>query len=179
MSAPDRAALFAVASSQDGYFTTDQAAEAGYSRPLLDHHLHYGRFIRLRRGVYRLVEYPAGEHEDLVVAWLWSKRLGVFSHETALALHQLSDALPAHLHLTLPASWARRRLLVPEGVRLHFADVGEGERAWVGPVRVTTPIRTIRDCQAAQVAPDLVAQAVRDGLSRGLFARADVLGLDV
>lgn len=67
---PDRGALFAVASSQDGYFTTDQAAEAGCSRPLLDHHLHARRFVRVRRGVYRLVEYPAGEHEDLVVAWL-------------------------------------------------------------------------------------------------------------
>lgn len=173
---PDRAALFAVASAQDGYFTTEQAADAGYSRPLLDHHLHSGRFVRVRRGVYRLVEYPAGEHEDLVVAWLWSKQVGVFSHETALALHQLSDALPAHLHLTLPASWERRRLVVPEGLRLHFADVADAERAWVGPVPVTTPIRTLRDCQAARLPPDLVAQAVRDGLARGLFSRADVAG---
>jgi predicted transcriptional regulator of viral defense system len=175
---PDRAALFTVASDQEGYFSTDQASEAGYSRPLLDHHLHSGRFLRIRRGVYRLVEYPAGENEDLVVAWLWSKRLGVFSHETALALHQLSDALPAHLHLTLPAAWSRRRLVVPEGLRLHFADVAEGDRAWVGPVPVTTPVRTIRDCRSAHVAPDLVAQAVRDGLARGLFARAEVVGVD-
>lgn len=179
MSVPDRVALFAVASSQEGYFTTDQAAAAGYSRPLLDHHLHSGRFVRVRRGVYRLVEYPAGEQEDLVVAWLWSKQLGVFSHETALALHQLSDALPAHLHLTLPAAWARRRLMVPAGLRLHFADVAEGDQAWVGAVPVTTPVRTIRDCRSAHGAPDLVAQAVRDGLARGLFSRADLDGLDV
>lgn len=178
MPPPDRAALFAVASAQEGCFTTDQAAEAGYSRPLLDHHLRSGRFVRVRRGVYRLVEYPAGDHEDLVVAWLWSKRLGVFSHETALALQQLSDALPARVHLTLPESWSPRRLVVPEGLRLHFADVADAERAWVGPVPVTTPIRTLRDCQAAHVAPDLVAQAVRDGLARGLFSRSDVAGLD-
>lgn len=171
---PDRAALFAVSSSQEGYFTTDQAAEAGYSRPLLDHHLHSGRFIRVRRGVYRFVEYPPGEHEDLIVAWLWSKQLGVFSHETALTLHQLSDALPAHVHLTLPAGWSRRRLVVPEGLRVHFADVAEGDRAWVGAVPVTTPVRTIRDCRSAHVAPDLVAQAVRDGLARGLFSRAEL-----
>lgn len=175
---PDRAALFTVASAQDGYFTTDQAAEAGYSRPLLAHHLLAGRFVRIRRSVYRLVEYPAGEHEDLVVAWLWSKQAGVFSHETALALHQLSDALPAHLHLTVPASWARRRLVVPEGLHLHFAEVADGERAWVGPVPVTTPSRTLRDCQAAHVPPDLVAQALRDGLARGLFSRGDVAGFD-
>ena len=55
--------------------------------------------------MYRLVEFPTGEHEDLVIAWLWSDRAGVFSHDTALALHNLSDALPAHLHMTLPATW--------------------------------------------------------------------------
>jgi predicted transcriptional regulator of viral defense system len=175
---PDHAALFAVASCQEGYFTTDQAEAAGYSRPLLDHHLHSGRFVRVRRGVYRLVEYPAGEHEDLVVAWLWSRQAGVFSHETALALHQLSDALPAHLHLTLPSTWSRRRLLVPDALRLHFADVEDGERAWVGPVPVTTPIRTLHDCQTVHVAPDLLAQAFRDGLARGLFSRADLAGFD-
>jgi predicted transcriptional regulator of viral defense system len=174
---PDRTALFTVASSQDGYFTTDQAGEAGYSRPLLDHHLHSRRFVRVRRGIYRLVEYPAGEQEDLVVAWLWSKHVGVFSHETALGLHQLSGALPAHLHLTLPASWARRRLVVPEGLRLHFGDVADAERAWVGPVPVTAPIRTLRDCQAAHLPPDLVAQAARDGLARGLFSRGEVAGV--
>lgn len=176
---PERAALFAaVASCQEGHFTTDQAEAAGYSRPLLNHHLHSGRFVRVRRGVYRLVEYPAGEHEDLVVAWLWSRQAGVFSHETALALHQLSDALPAHLHLTLPSAWSRRRLLVPDALRLQFADVEDGERAWVGPVPVTTPSRTLHDCQTADVAPDLLAQAVRDGLARGLFARADVVNFD-
>ena len=27
--------------------------------------------------------------------WLWSEQAGVFSHQTALALHDLSDILPA------------------------------------------------------------------------------------
>ncbi|MFZ5475410.1 MAG: type IV toxin-antitoxin system AbiEi family antitoxin domain-containing protein [Myxococcota bacterium] len=174
MPQPDRTALFSTASSQEGYFTTEQAVEAGYSRPLLDHHLHSGRFRRVRRGVYRLVEFPSGEHEDLVVAWLWSGRTGVFSHETALALHGLSDALPARHHLTVPSSWARRRLRVPEGLRLHFADVGGAETTWVGPVPVTVAGRTLRDCVADHVSPDLVAQAVRDGLARGLFTTDDV-----
>ena len=62
--------------------------------------------------------------------------------------------------------------------RLHFADVEDGERAWVGPVPVTTPIRTLHDCQTAHVAPDLLAQAVRDGLARGQFSRADLARFD-
>jgi len=50
----------------------------------------------VRRGVYRLEHFPAGEHEDLVALWLWTDRAGVFSHETALALHGLSDTLPSN-----------------------------------------------------------------------------------
>ena len=53
----------------------------------------------------------------------------MFSHETARALHQLYDALPTHLHVNLAASWAKRRLAVPDGLRVHFADVAVGEQA--------------------------------------------------
>lgn len=174
METPDRPALYELAAGQEGYFTTRQAGSVGYSRPLLDHHVKSGRFTRARRGVYRLVEFPTGEHEDLVIAWLWSGRVGVFSHDTALALHELSDALPARLHLTLPASWTKRRLRVPDDVRVHFADVPDHERGWSGAVPVTTPLRTLRDCGAAHLPPDLLAQAVRDGIARGLFGRAEV-----
>jgi predicted transcriptional regulator of viral defense system len=63
-----------------------------------------------------------------VPIWLWSERVGVFSHETALGLHELSDVLPARIHLTLPAKWRRRRLRVPKGVVVHHADVDRRER---------------------------------------------------
>ena len=82
----------------------------------------------MRRGVYRVVHFPAGEQQALVEVWLWSDRAGVLSHETALALHDLSDLLPAQIHLTLPAAWHARRLRVPDGVVLHYADVDETER---------------------------------------------------
>src|SRR6185312_13920789 len=99
---PDWNRLYETAAAQAGHFTTKQAAEAGYSPQLLIHYLHAQRAVRVRRGIYRLVHFPAGEHEDLVVAWLWSELAGVVSHQSALALHGLSDALPAHIHLTLP-----------------------------------------------------------------------------
>src|SRR5258708_5234650 len=100
--------LYTTAAGQEGLFTTQQAAEAGYSPQLLVHYPPSGRAFRIRRGIYRLVHFPAGEHEDLVAAWLWSERASVVSHQTALALHGLSDALPAHVHLTLPADWRHR-----------------------------------------------------------------------
>lgn len=174
MRKPDWAALYALAASQEGYFTTAQAAGAGYSRPLLDHHLKAARFLRVRRGIYRLRDFPSSDHEDLVVAWLWSDHQGVVSHETALLLHGLSDVLPDRVDLTVPAAWRARRLIVPPLVCLHHADVPDAERAWSGPVLVTSPLRTLADCVSGHLQPDLVAQAVRDGLRRGLFTRREI-----
>jgi predicted transcriptional regulator of viral defense system len=170
---PDWDSLFAVAQGQDGYFTTEQAVQSGYSRPLLHKHLASGKMVRARRGIYRLVHFPASDHEDLVVLWLWSEQAGVFSHESALALHDLSDVLPGKAHLTLPATWRRRRLRVPSGLVLHFADVGDADRTSFGAVPVTGPLRTLRDCIEADVAPSLVHQAILQARRRGLITAAD------
>lgn len=171
-SSPSWDALFDVAASQEGLFTTVQAAGAGYSPQLLQKHLRAGRVRRIRRGVYRLVHFPPGDHEDLAAVWLWSERAGVFSHETALSLHELSDVLPSRLHLSVPAGWRARRLRVPRGVVLHHGDIAREERTWVGPVPVTAPRRTLADCIAAGVAPDLVGQALQQASARGLIPRA-------
>lgn len=117
-SSPSWDKLFEIAAAQDGYVTNMQAAEAGYSLPLIQFHIHAERLERAQRGILRLVHYPAGEHEDLVVLWLWSQQQGVFSHETALMLHDLSDALPAKLHMTVPSAWSERRLRLPKGLPL-------------------------------------------------------------
>lgn len=167
---PDWDRLFNISSEQDGLFTTAQAAEAGYSPQLLVHHLRAGRIIRVRRGIYRLVHYPYTDHEDLTSIWLWSERKGVFSHETALALHQLSDALPAKIHLTLPIEWKSRRLRVPANVLLYFSDTKD-ELTWIGAVQVTSARRTVIDCAGVGVAPEIIAQAIKAGLLRGLFTK--------
>jgi predicted transcriptional regulator of viral defense system len=171
---PDWDLLFETASAQEGYFTTQQAAEAGYSSQLLLKHIRAGRVTRMRRGIYRLVHFPAGDHEELVIAWLWSERAGIFSHQTALALHGLSDALPAHVHLTLPRAWRNRRFRVPPGVVLHHADVPPEERAWFGAVPTTNPRRSLNDCAREDLSPDLLRQATQQALRRGLVTTAEL-----
>lgn len=172
--APDWNRLYETASAQAGYSTLRQAAEAGYSRQLVQHYVREGRLERVGRGLLRLVHFPPAEHEDLVLLWLWSDQKGVFSHETALMLHDLSDALPAKRHITLPSSWRNRRLRPPRGVVMHFADLPKRSIGWLGAVPVTTPIRTIADCAAGAVPGDLVRQAVQQGIRRGVFERAEV-----
>lgn len=171
---PDRDRLYEISSAQEGHFSTAQAREAGYSPQLLMKHLAGGRIRRVRRGVYRLVHFPEGEHEDLVALWLWSGRSGVFSHRTALALHDLSEALPACVEMTLPAGWSLRRLRVPAGLILHFSDLEARDAAWVGPVRVTSVARTLEDCARSRVEPRIVRNALDDALARGLMGRKSV-----
>jgi predicted transcriptional regulator of viral defense system len=171
---PDWNRLFGTAAGQEGLFTTQQAAEAGYSPQLLVHYLRAGKATRVRRGIYRLVHFPAGEHEELVAAWLWSELVGVVSHQTALALHGLSDALPVHVHLTLPEAWRRRRFRVPDGVVLHHADVPAEDRAWFGSVPTTNPRRSLSDCARSGISPDLLRQAAQQALRRGLVTSVEL-----
>ena len=171
---PDWDELFEIAAAQDGLFTTAQAAEAGYSSQLLSHYLNAGRIIRVRRGIYRLVHFPAGEHEELTVIWLWSDQAGVFSHQTALWLHDLSDVLPSKLHLTVPGDWRSRRLRVPDGVVLHYSNVERTEQSWFGAVPVTDSPRTLRDCATANLPPEQLRQAALEALHRGLVTDEEV-----
>jgi len=176
---PDWNRLFEAAAAQEGLFTTKQAADAGYSPQLLVHHIHAGKVVRVRRGIYRLVHFPAGEHEELVAAWLWSELAGVVSHQSALALHGLSDVLPAQVHLTLPQAWRRRRFRVPEDVMLHHADVPTDDRSWFGAVPITNARRTLNDCAKSGMSPELLRQAARQALRRGLVTRHELGDVEI
>lgn len=176
---PDWGALYATAEAQTGYFTTAQASAAGYYPQLLHKYLVNGKFERVRRGIYRLVHFPASEHEELVVLWLWAEQMGVFSHETALALHELSDVLPVQVHMTVPAAWQRRRLRVPRGLVLHHGDIDESEQSWLEAIPMTSPLRTLHDCIDTHVSPELVQQAIDQARHRGLISRDDEAKLTV
>ena len=171
--------LFEIAAGQAGYFTTKQAAEAGYSTQLLRKHIQAGRMTRPQRGLYRLVHFPAADHEELVTAWLWSEQAGVVSHQTALSLHGLSDVLPTQVHLTLPDAWRQRRFRVPAGVVLHHADVAPDERSWFGPVPATSPGRTLNDCAVGGLSPELLRQAAQQALRRGLVTRSEIRAVEL
>lgn len=163
---------------QQGWFTARQARKAGFSTALLAHHLRTGLVERSGRGLYRLSHYPRGEHEELVVAWLWSDQAGVFSHQTALALRGLSDVMPAQLHMTLPRAWPRRRRGAPEDVVLYYADIPVEERGWFGVVPITNVRRTLHDCMSSELSPELLRQATQQALRRGLVAKGEVVDID-
>ena len=158
--------LYPIAESQGGYFSARQARAAGISKAVLSHHLKSGKLQRVRRGVYRLAQFPEMPHADLFIAWLSAGEKAVLFHESALTLYGLTDLLPAEIHLTVPRTASRR---LP-GVRFHTARLQAEEITRRQGLPVTTPARTIVDMIRSGVAQEWVTQAIHQALARGMLS---------
>jgi predicted transcriptional regulator of viral defense system len=172
---PDRMCLFDVAATQQGYFTAAQAASCGYSPALLAHHARGGRFLRVRRGLYRLREYPSSPREGVMAAWLAAgPEHAVVSHESALDLLELSDVIPNAIHLTIPRS--RRGLVAPHGVLLHTTTrpPRREETTERAGIRLTGPLRTILDAAEWGTGPEQIVLAVGQALARGWLTAGEL-----
>jgi predicted transcriptional regulator of viral defense system len=168
---PDHQKLYEIAEEQAGYFTSAQAQIAGFSLPLLSYHTTTGRYDRIDHGLYRFVQFPGSPYEDLFVAWLRTGPESVISHESALAVYELSDVLPAEVNIIVPRTASRRR----EGIRLHTNQLRSDEVTRRDGLPITTVARTIADVIANGLPTELVEQAVREALRRGLTTRESLL----
>lgn len=163
--------LAKVSSPREGYFTRAEARAAGASDPIFDVLLREHKIEPSATDVFRLAHFPPSDHEELIVLWLQTERRGVLSHETALFLHELSDILPGRRHITVLPGWTPEGSAIGNNIDIHWANVDEDEIRWCGPVPYTAPLRTLRDCIAVGVSPDLIEQAIEEGLQRGLFRK--------
>jgi predicted transcriptional regulator of viral defense system len=165
--------LFDLAEQQQGFFTTKQAKAAGFAENTHPYHVQAGNWIREHRGIYRLALFPVPDRPDLV---LWSRNRkeevdGVYSHQTALSLYELSDLNPAKLHMTVPKNF-RRNSDIPGIVVLHYRDLLKSE-IQAGPgYKYTRPLRTILDLiEAGTIERTFIRQALRQAVDRGLITR--------
>ena len=167
-------ALFDIAEGQQGYFTAQQAVNAGYLPGSRAHHVKAGNWLRVERGIYRLARFPQSPEEQFVIYSLWTRNRsgepqGVYSHQTALSIHELSDVNPAKLHMTIPPTF-RRSAKVPKVLVLHCASLNEKDVEQRQGFAVTRPLRAIADLAAAEsVSHDIVEQALTEGRQRGLI----------
>ena len=171
--------LFEFAEQQQGFFTTKQAKAAGFAENTHPYHVQVGNWIREHRGIYRLALFPTADRPDLVLWALWSRNRneeveGVYSHQTALSLYDLSDLNPAKLHMTVPTSF-RRSSDIPGILVLHYADLPESDVQTAQGFKFTRPLRTILDLiDSGTVERNFIRQAIRQAVGRGLITRHQI-----
>ena len=84
----------------DNVITTSQVLSLGFSKQILNNYVKEGLLERVRHGVYIL---PDTVHDDMYTLMLRSENI-VFSHESALFLHGLSDRTPFIHAITIPSN---------------------------------------------------------------------------
>lgn len=82
----------------NGIVTATQVSEAGIPRRFLSEMVDSRIIYRVGRGIYALPE--AWEDEMFFMQYRFSK--GIFSHETALYLHGMTDRTPIRYTMTFP-----------------------------------------------------------------------------
>jgi predicted transcriptional regulator of viral defense system len=171
----NKSLLFKIADSQQGYFTSQQAEASGFPRSNFHRYLQSGEWIKELRGIYRLAHYPVTDRPELVLWSLWSRNRqgevqGAWSYETALDIYELSDVMPAKMHMTVPKHY-RKGTKIPQGLVLYFEDLPKSDVQTQQGYFVTTPLRTILDIvEKSHLSSDLIVQAVREGLKKGLLS---------
>lgn len=169
--------IYELAADQFGYFTTAQAHRLGVGRMAVVMMERRGTIERVSRGVYRLLQFPVEPEGQYMEASLWPVRTtAVVSHESALALYGLSDVDPPRIHITVPKRYRVRRA-VPARLAVHYADLPPGDRTLHNGIPVTSVARTLRDCHAAMLGDDLVAQALWQAEREGWLSRVDAARL--
>ncbi len=166
--------LFEVAESQQGYFTAGDAKRLGYDYPHQHFHVNRGNWIRVGHGIYRLKHFPAVRHEDLIRWWLWSRKKGVISHETAAAVYELGILLPAKIHLTVPMNFRKDPA---DDLILHKAALSESEIQTRAGFPITSPLRTIFDLARSRMDNERLQAVARDAIRQGIARRDEILDI--
>jgi predicted transcriptional regulator of viral defense system len=170
-------ALYQLAESQAGFFTAKQAEELGFDSKNFHHFLKTTEWTRLARGLYRISVLPPLRRQDFWEMYFWSrnkadKPQGVFSHESALDLFDLTDELPSKIHMTVPGDF-RRNAAIPEILRLYKEDLKDQDIELVDGLPCTTAAKTILDLCKRGAPESLINQAIDDATKKGLLTRKD------
>jgi predicted transcriptional regulator of viral defense system len=129
-------------------------------------------WVREAPGIYRLALFPRPERPDLLMWRLWSRDRsggpqGVYSHRTALSLHDLTDLMPAKIDMTVPRPF-RRGTPIPRIPRLRYNDLHQDEIEKIYGVPVTNALRTILDMwQSEEISRDILRAALKEGIRLG------------
>lgn len=158
-------ALTDMAASRNGYITSAQATDAGIPRRELAEAVRSGELVQVDRGLYAL----PGIWEDPLYVMQHRFSRGVFSDDTALFLHDMTDRPPFVPTMTFPRSYnataARATGLTCRTCADSVLNLGlcEIRTQYGNMVRAYDVERTLCDLVRGQGAPDtqLITPAMR------------------
>lgn len=166
--------LFEIADRQQGFFTSKQAEECGFSRSNFHLKIKSGEWINIIRGIYKLAYYQSYDRPELALWSLWSRGKngipkGVWSHETAMDIHNISDIMHSKLHMIVPKGF-RRRGEIPKNIQIHFSDISKQDIEERQGYSVTTPIRTLTDIiKEGTISNEQIATAINNAIEKGII----------
>jgi predicted transcriptional regulator of viral defense system len=158
--------IFEMLEKNNGFITSAQVTEAGLQRRILSELVAAGKIVRLERGIYALPD--VWEDEMYFLQYRYSK--GIFSNETALYLHGLSDRTPQAYTLTIPHKYNVQGIK-KKNVKVRFVTdeiygigIMEMPSPLGNPIRAYDKERTLCDIVKGNNSCDiqLVNQAMKD-----------------
>ena len=160
--------------TKTGFLTTNQLKSAGYSTADIAKAVKSGALQRLAYGVYFATE-SGGDVEDFEDDWMFNTSLRfpqtVFTHDTALYLHELNDRCPITYSVAVPTGYKTKKLREEELLDVflvkpewHGQDIVGMKTIFGNYVRAYDLERTICDCLRSK--KRLETEIVLNGLKR-------------
>ena len=157
--------VYALLKREGGYLTSKVARENGVNNITLQRMASKGLIERAAYGLY--ISADVFPDPFLIAQYRCPK--GVFSHETAMFLHGLSDRDPLRLMLTIPSGW-NTRLLSDDNMQIFYSKAKhmtlglcDVETASGVKVKAFDTERTLCDCLQSvdKLDRDLVITALK------------------
>jgi predicted transcriptional regulator of viral defense system len=162
--------VMTAAESKNGIISAKQGKQAGLSYMNLSRLVKSGELERVARGVYE----AAGEPDDLLYIEQLRRPKIVYSHGTALYLHDLTDRDPVSFSVSVPAGYNTKALL-NEGFKvfsvkpeMYESDIIELPTKYGHSVRVYGLERSVVDVLRSRnrIDPEIVTAAIKRYVAR-------------
>ena len=139
--------VIAMVKENNGFITSAQVTDAGIARRVLGELVKTNRLYKVDRGIYALPD--TWEDEMFILQYRFAK--GIFSNETALYLHGLTDRTPIAYTMTFPSGY-NAQSAKKSGVTAKFAKPEIHEMGIIempspcqNPIKVYDKERTLCD----------------------------------
>lgn len=151
---------------KNGYITTQDAIYEGIHREYLTMFVEEEKLIRTSPGVYQSID----AWEDKLYAYQQKKKHMIYSHDTALYLHGLSDRDPIQYSVTLPTGYNTSQIkqidLITYTIKPSLFELGKMtmKSPFGNDITVYDKERTI--CDIIRSRSRIDQQILKDGLKR-------------